>query len=130
MSAKWRVLRNSRTGEVVLERVKWCASFWCHLRGLQFVRHLPADQGLLFVTGRESKATSTIHMFFMFFSIAVVWMDASGKVVDKRLAKPWRPAYAPKLPAQYYVEANVHVLERVQIGDVLRFDEPASTLPR
>lgn len=120
---KWRILRNAETGAVVLGRVRWCASFLCHLRGLQFVPSLPGDQGLLFVTGSESRANTSIHMFFMFFSIGVIWLDAKGKVVDRCLAKPWRPFYGSKAPAQYYIEANPDVLERVKIGDVLRFDE-------
>jgi uncharacterized membrane protein (UPF0127 family) len=64
-------------------------------------------------------------MFFMFFSIGVVWLDASGKVVDQCLAKPWRPAYAPSVPAQFFVEANPSLLKRVRVGDTLRFDEEA-----
>lgn len=119
----WRVLRNADTGDIVLARVRLCESFWCHFRGLQLTPRLPDDEGLLFVTGSESRSNSAIHMFFMLFSIGVVWLDASGKVVDKQFAKPWRPMYAPRSPAQYYVEANPTVLERVQIGDRLRFDE-------
>ncbi|MBI5669803.1 MAG: DUF192 domain-containing protein [Chloroflexi bacterium] len=126
MSAKWRVLRNARTGRVVLDRVKLCDSFWCRFRGLQLVRHLPENEGLLFVTSSESRANTTIHMLFMLFSIGVVWLDASGRVVDKTLAKPWRPAYAPQKPAQYFVEARPSILERVQVGDTLRFDEVVS----
>lgn len=121
--SKTRIIRNTKTNEVVLGRVKWCQSFWCHFKGLQFVRHLDDDEGLLFVTGGESIVTTTIHMFFMFMEIAVVWLDSSGRVVDKKLAKPWRPAYAPSKPAQYYIEAPVSLLERVEIGDVLNFDE-------
>lgn len=119
----YRVLRNANTDEVVLPRVRWCASYWCHLRGLQFRRGLPQDEGLLFVTRGESVVNTSIHMLNMFFSIGVVWLDAQGAVVDKKLAKPWRPAYAPAKPAQYYLEANVDVLGRVQVGDVLQFDE-------
>ena len=118
-----RVLRNADTGAVVLGRARWCASFWCHFKGLQLTSRLPADQGLLFVTCSEGRSHTAIHMFFMLFSIAVVWLDASGKVVDKTLAKPWRPMYAPRSPAMYYVEANPDLLARVQIGDRLRFDE-------
>lgn len=126
MSAKRRVLRNAQTGAVVLERVRLCDTFWCRFRGLQLVRHLPEAEGLLFVTSGESRANTTIHMFFMLFSIGVVWLDASGVVVDKCLAKPWRPAYAPQQPAQYFIEANPGVLDRVQIGDKLSFDEVVS----
>jgi uncharacterized membrane protein (UPF0127 family) len=123
MSAKWRVLCSVQTGEAVLARVRLADNFWSRFRGLQLVPNLPEDEGLLFITGSESRTNTTIHMFFMFFSIAVVWLDASGKVVDSCLAKPWRPAYAPRVPAQYFIEANSSLLERVKIGDVLRFDE-------
>ncbi len=122
---QWRILRNAATDEVILARVKLCVSFWCHFRGLQLVPRLPADQGLLFVTGGESRSNTAIHMFFMRFSIGVVWLDESGTVVDKQFAKSWRPMYTPKRPAQYYLEANPEVLERVKVGDRLRFDEAA-----
>ncbi|MBL8134937.1 MAG: DUF192 domain-containing protein [Anaerolineae bacterium] len=106
-----------------MARVRLCESFLCHLRGLQFVPRLPNDQGLLFVTRSESRTNTTIHMFFMLFSIGVVWLDGEARVVDKQLARPWRPMYAPRAPARYYLEANVDVLDRVEIGDRLRFDE-------
>jgi uncharacterized membrane protein (UPF0127 family) len=125
MSATWRVLRNADTGAVVLARVRWCESFWCHYRGLQLVPRLPDDEGVLFVTNREGRTHTAIHMFFMLFSIGVVWLDASGKVVDKTLAKPWRPYYAPGNPARYFIEANPTILKRVAVGDPLRFDEVA-----
>jgi uncharacterized membrane protein (UPF0127 family) len=120
---KWRILRNSESNAVVLAQVRLCESFWCHFRGLQLVPRLPEDEGLLFVTGYEGRAHTSIHMFFMLFDIGVVWLDASGKVVDKCYAKTWRPAYAPKAPAKYFLEANPSILERVQVGDILRFDE-------
>jgi uncharacterized membrane protein (UPF0127 family) len=122
----YRIIRNETTGQVVLRRARWCASAWCHFKGLQFVRHLPDDEGLLFVRGSESVAATTIHMFFMFFDIGVVWIDSRGVVVDKKYAKVWRPAYAPRAKAQYYLEANPSLLEKVSIGDILRFDEAVS----
>lgn len=123
--SRWRILRNASSGEVVLARVRLCESFLCHLRGLQFVSRLPADEGLLFVTGSESRANTSIHMFFMFFSISVVWLESSHTIVDMQIAKPWRPMYAPRAPAQFYLEANTDVIERLKVGDRLRFDEEA-----
>jgi uncharacterized membrane protein (UPF0127 family) len=87
------------------------------------VPRLSDDEGLLFVTRREGRSHTAIHMLFMRFAIGVVWVDAALRVVDTALAKPWRPAYAPRAPAQYYIEANPAILERVKIGDRLRFDE-------
>ncbi|MCA9906129.1 MAG: DUF192 domain-containing protein [Anaerolineae bacterium] len=121
--SSWRILRNAANDDMVLARVKLCASIWCHFKGLMLTSNLPETEGLLFVTGQESRVNTTIHMFFMLMPIGVVWLDSSGRVVDKQLAKPWRPAYAPQAPARYYLEANVSILDRVQVGDVLRFDE-------
>lgn len=118
-----RVIRNAQTGDVVLSRATWCVSFWCKLRGLQFTFELDDDEGLLFVNNRENRAETAIHMLFMFMDIAVVWLDAAGTVVDKQYAKPWRLAYVPQAPAKYYIEAAPALLERIEIGDTLVFDE-------
>ncbi len=121
----WRVIRHVDSGEVVLSRARWCNSFWCHFRGLMLRFGLPDDEGLLFVYRHENIAGATIHMFFVFFAIAAVWLDGDGRVVDAMLARPWRPMYAPAKPARYLIEARPALLERVKIGDTLRFDEPA-----
>jgi uncharacterized membrane protein (UPF0127 family) len=123
--SQYRILRNASTGAVLLDRARWCVSFWCHFKGLMFASALPESEGVLFVTNYEGRTHTAIHMFFMRFRIGVVWLDKAGKVVDKQLALPWRPAYAPAAPAQYFLEANVSILDRVQVGDVLRFDEDA-----
>ena len=123
--SEFRVIKN-QNGDVVLPEAKWCRSAWCHFKGLQFASPLDDREGLIFVYGRESITSTSIHMFFVFFEIAVVWLDSSGIVVDKKLAKPWRPAYAPAKAAQYFIEANPSLLERVHIGDKLSFDEVVS----
>jgi hypothetical protein len=45
-------------------------------------------------------------------------------VVDKTLARPWRPIYAPERPACYYIEAHPSALDKVEIGDKLTFPDP------
>jgi uncharacterized membrane protein (UPF0127 family) len=123
MSIEYRILRHAQTGEVILPRTRWCQDSWCHFKGLQFRGSLPSDEGLLFVYTSESVMNTSIHMLNVFFSIAVVWLDAQGVVVDKKLAKPFRLAYVPQKPAQYFIEANVDLLDRVQVGDQIQFDE-------
>ncbi len=111
------------TGEVLLTRVQWCSSFACKLRGLMFRRQLPPGEGLLLVEAYESRASTAIHMLFMAFPIAAIWLDSSFRVVDKVLAKPWRPAYAPARAARYTLETHPDVLNRVSVGDVLSFED-------
>lgn len=115
-------IRRASTGEVVLARARWCQSFWCHLRGLMFRRALSPDEGLLFVYSRPGISNTAIHMFFVFFPIAAVWLDDGGQVVGTALARPWRPYYAPRAPARYLIEAAPALLERVSLGEQLVFE--------
>jgi uncharacterized membrane protein (UPF0127 family) len=115
------MLRNLTTGETIAQRVVRCDTFWKRGRGLMFRRALAEDEVYLFVEGRESVAQTTIHMFFVFFPIAVVWLDRDKGVVDKALARPFRPYYAPQSPAQFFVEGHPSLLELVRVGDQLGF---------
>jgi uncharacterized membrane protein (UPF0127 family) len=117
------MVENHTRGEAVLARVKWCKSFACRLRGLMFRRRLPPDEGLLLVENKASIAATSIHMFFVFFPIAAIWLDDAFRVVDKTLARPFRPFYAPHAPARYVLEAAPAVLDRVTIGDQLHIGE-------
>jgi len=111
----------------LLGRVRWCASFMSRLRGLMFRSGIQPGEAIVLVEGRDSRAAVTIHMFFVPFTIATVWIDGNGKVVDKVAAKPWRPYYAPRGPARYILETHPEFLERVSIGDELVFyDAPAT----
>jgi uncharacterized membrane protein (UPF0127 family) len=123
--SRQRVIRRASTGEVVLARATWCRSMWCHFKGLMLRRRLSDDEGLLFVYPRETITGTTIHMFFVFFAIAAVWLDSQGRVVDAKLARSWRPVYAPAKAARYLIEARPALLERVAVGDQLVFDEEA-----
>ncbi len=110
-------------GQVLLRRVKWCASFGSKLRGLMFRRAIDPDEGLVLAETRSSVAATSIHMFFVPFDIATVWLDENYQVVHKTLAKSWRPYYASPKPARYVLEGPPALLERVAIGDQLRFEE-------
>jgi uncharacterized membrane protein (UPF0127 family) len=117
------MVENRTRGQVVLARVKWCRSFLSRLRGLTFRRSLPPDEGLLLVEGKASVAATSIHMFFVFFPIAAVWLDDAFRVVDAKLARPFRPFYAARAPARYVLEAAPDLLDRVGIGDQLIIGE-------
>lgn len=115
------VLVNRSRGETLARQVVRCDTFWKRGRGLTFRRSLAEDEAYLFVEGRESVARAAIHMLFVFFPIAVLWLDRDRRVVDKVLARPFRPYYAPRRAAKYYVEGHPSLLEKVDIGDELDF---------
>lgn len=124
MAKTGRLVRRS-DGKVLLTRVRWCSSFACKLRGLMFRRALGESEGLLLVEGYASRMGTAIHMLFMAFPIAVIWLDEAFRVVDKAYARPWRLLYMPSRPARYTLEAAPSLLEHVEIGDEWIFEASA-----
>lgn len=116
-------LTHKTTKQVLLNNVAWCDSFFSRLRGLMFRRALSENEGIVLVDTHESRLDTSIHMLFMFFSIAVVWLDSKFRVVDVCLARPWRLFYASRAPAQYVIEASPSLLEKISIGDELIFEK-------
>jgi uncharacterized membrane protein (UPF0127 family) len=102
-------------------RIKFCDSFLCRLRGLMFRDHLDTNDGLVLVIGRDSRADSSIHMFFVPFDLAVFWINNENEVVDKVIAKSWRPAYFPAKAARYTLEIHPDRFNDYQIGDKVEF---------
>jgi len=105
-------------------RVKYCDSFVCRLRGLMFRSRLDRDDGLLLVQGEhDSRIETSIHMLFVPFDLDVVWINTGMTVVDKIIAKAWRPAYFPAAPARYILEIHPQRWEDYQIGDKVEFQD-------
>jgi uncharacterized protein len=100
----------------------YCASFLCRLRGLTFRRHMPDDCGLLLVQQKDSRLDASIHMLFVWFDIAVVWINAANEVVDIKLARRWRPAYLPQRPARYVLELSPAHINDFNIGDQVQIE--------
>ena len=114
---------NRETNQVLIESARWCSSRLCRLRGLQFRTKLQKGEALILVKDKDSIANSSIHMFFVFFPIAAVWVNYKGKVTSAQLAKPWRPYYASSEPASYVIETAPDFLEKISVGDTLEFQD-------
>lgn len=121
MSRQTSIARNETQDVTLVRHVRRADGFFTRLRGLTFRRRLGDDEGLLLVGHRESRADAAIHMFFVFFPIGVVWLDRQNCVVDKVIARPFRPFYAPRGPAIGVLECQPRVVEQVEIGDQIRF---------
>ncbi len=112
---------NRGSGEVLLRSARWCASRWCRLVGLQFHRPLHPGEAIILAKDKDSIASSSIHMFFVFFPIAAVWIDGEGRVTSAQLAKPWRPFYASPEPARFVLETTPDFLSLIKVGDLVDF---------
>lgn len=108
-------VRNKTSDQLLLKSARWCSSRLCKLRGFQFRRSIKPGEALILVN------TSSIHMFFVFFPIAAVWISKKGKVTSAQLAKPWRPYYASPEPASYVLETDPEYLPMFKVGDEIEF---------
>jgi uncharacterized protein len=104
-------------------RIKYCDTFLTQLRGLTFRSRLSRDEGLVLVGTRDSRLDSSIHMFFVPFDLSVVWINSQMQVVDKILARSWRPAYFSKQPAKYVLEIHPERWGNFEIGDGVEFND-------
>lgn len=79
-----------------------CNSFFKKFRGLMFSKR----RNLIFDLGKETRIKAMIHMFFVFYSIDVYWLNEKKEIVDKRIdLKPFMIAI-PKKKARYVVEIS------------------------
>jgi uncharacterized membrane protein (UPF0127 family) len=122
MTTRWASVQQADGQKTLVQRARWCDGFFCRLRGLTFRRRLDPQDSLILVEGAETITGSSIHMFFVFFPIAAIWIDEAGRVVDTRLAKPFRPLYVPQGPARYILEGPPSLLDVFHPGDKVRFD--------
>lgn len=104
-------------------RIKYCDTFLTQLRGFTFRSRLGRDDGLVLVGKRDSRLDSSIHMLFVSFDLSVIWVNSGMQVVDKVLAKPWRPAYFSKQPARFVLELHPERWGDFEIGDTVEFKD-------
>jgi len=106
-----------------LPRIKYCDTFLTQLRGFTFRSRLTLDEGLLLVGARDSRLDSSIHMLFVSFDLTVIWINSEMQVVDKVIAKSWRPAYFSKQPARYVLEIHPERWADYELGDTVQFKD-------
>ncbi len=116
-------IRSSSSDAAFSLCVKYCRSFLCRLRGYTFHPPIGPNEGLLMDFGRNSRLDTAIHMLGVSFDLAVFWINQAQQVVDKTLARAWRPAYLPKAPARYVLETHPDRLNDLHIGQHVYFDD-------
>lgn len=97
--------------------VELADTFFKRFLGYMGRKPILSNQGMLFTLARPSKMDASIHMFFMNFDIAVIWLSEELTVVDKTIARRWRPAYAPAQPAKYILETHPSQIDNFSLQD-------------
>jgi uncharacterized protein len=117
-------LINRDTNVILADKLKIYKDTFHKTRGLMFSLPLKKGEAIVLVANEESKLETTIHMFFVFFSIDVVWLNKEKEVVDKKeKVVAFTPLIVPKQPAKYVIELRKGCSKHVKIGDKLDFVE-------
>ena len=114
-----KLTTQSDQNQVVLS-VEWADTFFSRFMGLMGRKEIEPSKGLVLVLDRESKINAAIHMLFMRFNIAVIWLSKDFKVVDKTIAKKWHLSYQPISAAKYILETHPANLALFDIGDKIQ----------
>ena len=108
-----------RSGRILAHRVTLRRSFRERSLGLMFRREIDPEEAMVFCLPRSGIREAGVHMLFVPFPLALVWLDEGCRVVDRVLARPWQMGYRPTAPSRYFVEAHSSRLNLVQEGDRL-----------
>mgnify|MGYP003973814105 FL=1 len=93
--------------------------------GLIFKRKLKHEAYILEAL-RESVWSSTLHTFFVFQNLDIIWLNKDYKIVDMIKSAPrFHPALIPKEKAKYVIEASKGFIKkhRLKNGQKLKISE-------
>lgn len=112
------MIRNKTKKTVIGERYELCRGFFSKASGLMFKL---SPKILVFEFDKEK--INSLHMFFVFFPIDVLFLDKNKKVVEvKKNFMPFH-IYTPKKKSMYVIELPLFTLDhtKTQAGDILDF---------
>ena len=118
--AKKRKMIKNKTKKTILTRKKHiCSSFFCKLTGLMFKRQLK-DNSMIFIFNKMKPLS--VHMFFVFFQIDILFLNSSKKVVF--LKKNFLPfTFLMPINAKYVLECPKGTItkSKTAINDLIEF---------
>ena len=101
-------------------KVKVCNSVFSKAKGLMFSKKIK-DSCLLFVFDKERRIS--LHMFFVFFPIDVVFLNEKKEIVDiKHNFLPFT-FYTSKKPAKYVLEMPVGSIKKIDKKKQVNFSK-------
>ncbi|MFP4112171.1 MAG: DUF192 domain-containing protein [Candidatus Woesearchaeota archaeon] len=115
------MIKNLTTKKKIANGKRYADTFFKRMMGLMFT--LPRiDEGLIFTFPKTMEAS--LHMFFVFYPIDILWLDEKKNVVDLRTnAIPFTPLIIPKKKAKYVIELPAYSIDysETEIGNKISF---------
>jgi len=102
---------------LLAENAKYCDDAFTRGLGLMFT--FPWRAAVL-VNKKESVVHASIHMFFVFYPLDIIWLDSNQQIVEiKRHVYPFTPFVQPRRKARYVVELPAGDAEGIHQGQTL-----------
>ena len=114
------MLINKRNEYVISKEEETADSLLKRMRGLMFRRRI--SKPLLFILPKPTRRQASIHMFFVFFPIDLVYLDENWRVVDIYVGvRPFTVNITPKKEAKYILEMEKGTVARsdIRLGDLI-----------
>jgi uncharacterized membrane protein (UPF0127 family) len=112
------MLRNKSKNKILARKIGFCKNSFSKALGLMFSRK---SKTLIFIFEKEK--IISLHMFFVFYPIDVLFLDRNKKIVQlKENFKPFRIMIAKK-PAKYIIELPEGIIKKTntRTGDTISF---------
>ena len=111
------IIKNTSQQTIISSHARLCTSSWQKARGLMF----SPQKDLIFVAASEQKIP--LHMFFVFYPIDVLYLDAEKRVVEIKESFLPFTFYNPTQKAQYVLEVQQGTIKKTQtaVNDSLAF---------
>ncbi len=108
--------------KILIKNTIYCNSLYSRTKGLMFRTNLDKDTAYVLINNKDSIKDSSIHTFFVFFPIDVLWVNSKKIIVDKREnVKPFKLLIKSKKPAKYIIELKRGKAKNIKIGDKIEF---------
>jgi uncharacterized membrane protein (UPF0127 family) len=112
-------IKNKVKSNLIIEKTKLADTFFKRATGLMFYPKKKFNFALIFDLERTTLVGASIHMFFVFFPINLIFLDENKKILEiKKNLKPFQ-LYNPKLASRFIIELPVSVKLEVTNGDQL-----------
>lgn len=113
------MIKNLSNNKILTKRKNYCKSIVSKASGLMFSSK--TNRGLVFFFDKKQKMS--LHMFFVFYPLDVLFLDEKKKVVEiKKNFKPFT-FYNSKKEAMYFIELPAGTVKKTDtlIGDKIGF---------
>jgi hypothetical protein len=110
---------NKKREKLVINKVKLCKNVFCQSKGLMFSKK--PDFGLVFVFKSEKRRS--LHMFFVFYPIDVLFLGSDKKVVEIKESFMPFAVYYPRKKSKFVIELPSGAIKKseTQVGDTISF---------